>query len=63
MPIRLEEDAQTLVQQVIFQGQLARQAIERHYSTFDYYENPAGIFYTTLVRPREMAKPACVCKA
>ena len=63
MPIRLEEDAQTVAQQIIFQGQLARQAIERHYSTFDYYENPAGIFYTTLVRPREMAKLACVSKA
>ena len=61
MPIRLEEDAQTLAQQIIFQGQLERQAIERH--TFDYHENPAGIFYTTLVRSREMAKLACVSKA
>ena len=63
MPIGLQEDEQTIVQKILFQDKLTRQPVERLFSTFDYLEHPAGIFYTTLLRPREMAMAACVSRA
>ena len=63
MPIGLQDDAQEIVQKILFQDKLTRQPVERLFSTFDYLEHPAGIFYTTLVRPREMVMAACVSRA
>jgi len=63
MPIGLQEDAQEIVQKILFRDQRMRQQVERLFSTFDYHEYPAGIFYTTLERPREMAMAACVSRA
>jgi len=63
MPIRLQEDAQDIVQKILFRDKLTRLQVNRLFSTFDYREHPAGIFYTTLERPREMAMAACVSRA